>query len=440
MGPLFRPGAGSRSSLGRRRGGRDRGAGRLRRVIPAPPIPRPYPRPSSPSYPRPTPSYPRLPRVSRRDQHDPRPPAGRARALLPRRTRAPPRRPRLDLGPKPKPLRRTEAPSSRPTPFAGTPGPGLAHGRRIGPRSSLGRRRGGRDRGAGRLRRVIPAPPIPPIPAPLLSVIPAPHSATPAPLPVAPDLIWGPNPTRCAGRRPRAAGRRRSRELRGLVSLTDAVWAPDQVWGDGRGGRARQRGGAAAPRHTRAAHTAHTRAPPLRHTRVSFSVLPAPPPTPSYPRSAAGISMCAVPTSLPIPSLVLPASLFPSYPRLPRSLPPARTGVSRRDQHRPPPTRRPYPRPPPPPHPRPLSVAPDLIWGPNPTRFAGQRPRAAGRRRSRELRGLVSLTDAVWAPDQVWGDGGEGATGGRGGKRRRCCSRRDTPVRAGGRLRGGARV
>ena len=50
------------------------------------------------------------------------------------------RRPGLDLGPKPNVVRGARVPSCPRTASGGTPGPGLAHGRRMGPRSSLGRR------------------------------------------------------------------------------------------------------------------------------------------------------------------------------------------------------------------------------------------------------------------------------------------------------------
>ena len=56
-------------------------------------------------------------------------------------------------------------------------------------------------------------------------------------------------------------------------------------------------------------------------------------------------------------------------------------------------------------------------------------------RRGMRFRASACERSGVWAPDQVWGDGKE-ARGVGGGMQRWCWSRRDTPVRAGGRLRG----
>ena len=125
---------------------------------------------------------------------------------------------------------------------------------------------------------------------------------------------------------------------------------------------------------------------PLRHTRAALSVIPA---------LAAGISTCAAPTPLPAPT--------PS----------------------------PSPQ-------RPLSVVPDLIWNPNPTLCAAPDPRAIRRPCSRAARGLVQPTTAVWAPDQVWGDGAWG--GGILGMGVGCWWRRDTRGKRGYDGGGGAGI
>ena len=83
------------------------------------------------------------------------------------------------------------------------------------------------------------------------------------------------------------------------------------------------------PRHTRAPPPSYPR-PHFRHTRAPTSVIPA---------LAAGISPSPAPNAartspvIPVATSVTPAPPDPSYPRLPRSLPLARTGVSRRHQH-----------------------------------------------------------------------------------------------------------
>ena len=98
------------------------------------------------------------------------------------------------------------------------------------------------------------------------------HSCSVAPAPLFPvipaspvrrsrlDLEPKPNPLHSAG--DRSGPQRRSQAARGPVPPTTAVWAPDQVWGDGK-------------RHT-AAPTATPAPPPLRHTRACRGACPRP--------------------------------------------------------------------------------------------------------------------------------------------------------------------
>ena len=195
--------------------------------------------PASPSS-----SYPRLPRVSRRCQHQrrtnppshsrpPSPPpfpppfpvipAPERESAPPRRQHSPPllRRPRLDLGPKPNPVRSTRNPkhpstpvsrSSRHTapptaaiwipPFSPSfpPSPFLRHTRAC---------RGYLDAASTNAASSPPAHASPPSPLP--PSFPPPSGNRPHPPTntrrhpsVAPDLIWGPNPTPFAAQHPRA--------------------------------------------------------------------------------------------------------------------------------------------------------------------------------------------------------------------------------------------
>ena len=169
-------------------------------------------------------------------------------ALQPPSRALPFRRPRLDLGPIPNVVRSADAPSPPPpaTPAAAPtpPHPLLSPLRHthatphlVIPAPSL---------------PVIPAPSLPVIPAPSLPVIPAPeresarapsnprHARSPS---VAPDLIWGPYGGRWRHEVP--SGLRT-----GLAGCSGPpcreggwVWAPDQVWGDGRKGAGTRGGG-----------------------------------------------------------------------------------------------------------------------------------------------------------------------------------------------------
>ena len=201
-------------------------------------------------------------------------------------------------------------------------------------------------------------------------------------LSVVPDLIWNPNPTLCAARRSRVARQRRSRAARCAVLLTTAVWAPDQVWGDGGGGVGRRRG---------------SEGPGMSCERRSLSVVPDliwnPNPTLCAARRSrvacqrrSRAARCAV---LLTTAVWAPDQVWGD----------GGGGVGRRRGSEGPGMSCER---------RSLSVVPDLIWNPNPTLCAARRSRVACQRRSRAARCAVLLTTAVWAPDQVWGDGGGG--------------------------------
>ena len=199
---------------------------------------------------------------------------------------------------------------------------------------------------------VIPAPLLPVIPAPLPSSFPPPSGNLPAPASarrpathsVAPDLIWGPNPTSCAAPRSRATRRRRPRAVRDLAPPPLPVMP------------------APSPRHSRASSLvipAPEREPPRARLRppsrhpfrrprldlgpkpnvVRSAEIPSHPPTPSA--GSSGPRSAPSPRHARASSPVIPAPFSPSFPPPSGNLP-APASARRPATH---------------------SVAPDLIWG-----------------------------------------------------------------------------
>ena len=144
---------------------------------------------------------------------------------------APPvRRSRLDLEPIPNVVRSARPPSHPPTLFAGRSGPRPADHRRLGPRSSLGRRGlssviPAPERESARRRRRIPPPPLsPPVRRSRLDLEPIPNVVRSAQPPSHP-------PTLFAGRSgPRPANHRRlgPRPSLGRRGLSSVIPAPER--------------------------------------------------------------------------------------------------------------------------------------------------------------------------------------------------------------------
>ena len=85
----------------------------------------------------------------------------------------------------------------------------------------------------------------------------------------------------------------------------------------------------------------HSRAPFSLHSRALSSSFP--PPSGNRPRAASNAAPPSTPSFSHHLHLRHTRALIPSYPRLPRSLPLARTGVSRREQHQAPLSPSPFP-------------------------------------------------------------------------------------------------